>query len=367
MFPFRFSLTSSLLITTLLFAATGCERTETTETQSEIARPAKIVPVLPASISVLRTYPGTLEASKKAELAFRVGGQLSDLPVQAGDWVKKGDLLARLDEAVYQNTVDERQARFELAKIQHEQASKMVKKNLTSQLQYDQAATELKLATAALERARDDLEYTRLLAPFEGVVARVDIENHQAIQAKTPIIKLQDDSMLDIRFSVPESLISHLKQSEHHTSVQGFCGAVHFASHEEKTYRACHRKHESVPDPVTRNYSAVFSLEKIKDFAALPGMTATIELDFSTFLLEDAARGLLIPLEAVFEQDGSQWVWVVDADSRARKTRVDVGVFEGGMLEISAGLTANDKVIAAGVSHIRESMLVAPIVKERGL
>ncbi len=90
---------------------------------------------------------------------------------------------------------------FDLAKIQHDQARKLLKKKLSSQLQYDQAAAELKSARAALDHARDNLQYTRLVAPFDGIVARVDAENYQAIQAKVPIIQLQDDERLDIRFS----------------------------------------------------------------------------------------------------------------------------------------------------------------------
>ena len=212
MYPSRTILISSLLVATLILSACEKAATSPAEVSIENARPAKVVPVISAGVSLLRTYPGTIEASKRAELAFRVGGQLSELPAQAGLRVKQGDLLARLDEAEYRNTFEERQARFDLAKIQHDQASKLLQKKLSSQLKYDQAAAELKSARAALEQARDNLQYTRLVAPFDGIVARVDVENYQAIQAKAPVIQLQDDTQLDIRFSVPESLISQMKR-----------------------------------------------------------------------------------------------------------------------------------------------------------
>lgn len=362
----------TIATSTILFAAvvlSACEETETgaPEVQPERARPAKIVPVLSDGISVLRTFPGMLEATKKAELAFRVGGQLIELPAQAGLEVRRGDLLARLDDSEYQNTLEERQARFDLAKIQNDQARKLLDKKLTSKLQYDQTTAELKSARAALEQARDNLEYTRLLAPFDGIVARVDVENHQAIQAKTPVIQLQVDDQLDIRFSVPESLITQLKIDDDPAVIEGVCGIVRFSTHPDKSFQACHKEHETVPDPLTRNYSAVFTLEQITGFTILPGMSASIELNFSSFLPDDAKNELLVPVEAVFETEGGKWVWRVDSDMRAQRVAVEVGRFNEGMIEITDGLKADNRVIAAGVSYVREGMLVRPIVKERGL
>lgn len=361
-------LASTLIVSTGLFL-NACDMAvpEATEPAIEQARPAKIVPVLSAGVSALRTYPGTLEAFQKAELAFRVEGQLVERPAKPGLRVKKGDELARLDDAVYRNTVDEREARYGLAKIQYDQASKLLKQKLTSQLKQDQASAEMKSAKAALDQARDNLAYTRLLAPFDGVVARINVDNHQAIKAKEPIIQLQNDTLLDVHFSVPETLINQLKKVQDPNVLDEYCGRVHFSKHPAKSYSACHKEHESVPDLLTRNYAAVFTMDEVPEFAVLPGMTVTIALDFSVLLPDGQANGLLLPLEAVFEKDGQKWVWRVDGEMRAHQVQVQVGRFEGQMLEITDGLSPDDQVIAAGVSYIRENMLVKALIKERGL
>jgi RND family efflux transporter MFP subunit len=357
-----------LLVGTALML-NACDKTppEASLQNVEQARSAKIVPVLSAGVSALRSYPGTLEAYQKAELAFRVEGQLIERPARPGLRVKKGDELARLDDAVYRNTVDEREARYGLAKIQFDQSSKLLKQKLSSQLKHDQSVAEMKSARAALDQARDNLSYTRLLAPFDGVVARINVDNYQAIKAKEPIIQLQNDTRLDVHFSVPETLISQLKKVQDPSALDKYCGNVTFSNHPAKFYRACHKEHESVPDPLTRNYAAVFTLDEVPGFAVLPGMTVTIALDFSLLLPDDRAKGLLIPLEAVFEKNGQKWVWRVDAEMRAHQVPVEVGRFEGQMLEITEGLSSNDRVIAAGVTYIRENMLVRALFKERGL
>ncbi len=355
------------LCCTMFLGACNDQKPVSDQTAEPGERPAKIVALTTGHSGLLRTYPGTLEASQQADLAFRVSGQLIELPVLAGDRVNAGDVLARLDPTDYENTVADRQARFDLAKTQLDQARELLKKNLSSKLGFDQAESEFKSARAALQQARDDLRYTRLLAPFEGVVARVTIENHQPVQAQVPIIQIRTDDELEIQFSVPESVLARLKRIEDPSVIASFCGNVRFAIYPTRTFRACHIEHESIPDPLTRNYAAAFKLDETTDFIVLPGMTATIELDFSAFLADHAAKTLYAPVEAVFSEDGRNWLWVVDADMKARKTPVDVGRITGDSIEIKSELPPETRIIAAGVSYVREGMPVKPFVKQRGL
>lgn len=366
----RITITQLTALTFLIWAfLASCSESqdEPDRTSDSSARPAKIVALQTSSAGLRRTYPGTLAASQQADLAFRVSGQLIELPALSGEHVKAGDLLARLDPTDFENTVAERQARFDLATTQLDQLRELLKKNLSSHLRFDQAHSEFKAAQAALQQAKDNLRYTKLKAPFDSVVARVSIENHQPVQAQAPVIQIRTDNELEIQFSVPESLLAKLRRVEDPAVIAGFCGKVRFATHPSQSFRACHKEHESVPDPLTRNYAAAFKLDAITDFVALPGMTATIELDFSAFLASHAAKSLSAPVEAVFAEDGKKWLWVVDTDMKARKTAVGVGRIAAGQIEITSALPPDTKIIAAGVAYIREGMPVKPIVKQRGL
>ncbi|WP_421864530.1 efflux RND transporter periplasmic adaptor subunit [Motiliproteus sp.] len=366
----RLTAFSTVALLTSVFSLTGCrsEQPESIDAPAEIARPAKIVKVSQNRTSLVRTYPGTLGASEHVDLSFRVGGQLIELPVQPGQRVKKGELLAQLDEADYRNSFTERQARFELAQIQFDQISKLRSKNLASKLQHDQASAEMKSARAALSQARDNLDYTRLVAPFDGVVAKLEVENYQSIQAKSPVLELQDDSRIDIHFSVPESLITNLKRTDNpQQAMQTLCGEARFYSQPGKAFKACYKEHDATPDPLTRSFGSVFTLVEQTDFPALPGMSASISVDLSAFVAEQPDNSLLVPLEAVFENQDKRWIWQVDGQSRARLSEVKVGRLIDDQLEIHAGLDSDSRIIAAGVSYVRDGMLVKPMVKERGL
>ncbi len=331
------------------------------------ARPVKLLTVQASGIHTIRSYPGILDASKKTELAFRVGGQLVELPGQPGMQVKKGEILARLDDSKYKNILDEKEAKYELAKIQNDQARKLVNQKVGSQLKFDLASAELKMAKSAMEVARDNLNYTRLLAPFDGVIAQLSVDNHQAIQPQKTIIHFQNEESLDVYISVPESMITQLINPYDQKKIHNFCGYVLFANHPEKKFKACYKKHESIPDPLTRNYSAVFTLLKITDFVALPGMTVTMTLDFSPFINKSMNNSILVPVEAVFDQDGKQWVWVVNEKMKAKRAEVKISHFIENMIIVTNGLNPGQLIITAGVSYIREDMLVRPVIKERGL
>ncbi|MGB0865928.1 MAG: efflux RND transporter periplasmic adaptor subunit [Granulosicoccaceae bacterium] len=359
----------SAFLFTFILAATGCNSTssEVENTAPEQARPAKIHTLRTVQSQLLRSYPATLEASSKSNLAFRVSGQLRELPARAGVQVKKGDLLARLDNSDYQNALDARNAAYKLAKVQYDQAKKLQAKNLASQLQLDQATASLKSAQANRTQAQDNFRYTRLTAPFDGIVARVNIDNHQAVQAGTPVLQLQASEQLDVSFSVPESLISQMSRIPDPKLLAAICGQVFFSTHPKDNYHACYKEHELVPDPLTRNYKVLFNVDTPETFTALPGMSANIVLDFSAFMAAEQEPLLVAPIEAVHEFQGESYVWRVDDAMRAKRVKVGLGTLGDHGFEILDGLQPGDKLVAAGLSHLRDNMLLKPLVKERGL
>ena len=352
-----------LLVSCLMLAA--CDNDSAENTQAEpLVRPALIVPVQSYSLLAKRIFPATLEASQHSDLAFRVSGQLAELPVKAGDHVKKGDVLAKLEQSDFKNALSDRQARYDLAKTQYSQIQSLLDKKYASQNKLDEVKANLKAATAALSLARDNLDYTVLTAPFDGVVARVDIQNYQSVKAQSPIILLQDQHDIDVLFSVPEMLLTRLKPG---ISAQGLCGDVSFESRPDKTYQACYRKYESIPDPATRTYPVVFTMPKQSDITVLPGMSVSIEIDLSAILADVGSNhAMQIPLSAVFENKGESFVWRVNAKSQAEQVPVTILSIQDNSL-IVEGLSSDDRVIAAGVAYVQAGQVVRPIEKERGL
>ncbi|SMF57846.1 RND family efflux transporter, MFP subunit [Alteromonadaceae bacterium Bs31] len=355
----------SFALPLLLFAlVSACSEEESSVSGAESLRPAKIILAVAAGEKSRRIFPGTIESAVQSELAFRVGGQLEKLPAVPGTVFKTGALLAELDDSEYQNTLKDRQAKYSLAKSQYEKIIQLSQQNHVSPTKVDEAEAGLKEAQAALSVAEDNLKHTRLLAPFDGVVANLRTENHQVVNPHETILQLRAEDQLDVRFNIPESLLGKLKHIDDPSDV---CVQVRFNVYPAKAYPACFKEFESTPDRLTRTYSVVHRMPPIREFTALPGMAVEVDLDLSELLREKFTQGVLIPLSAVFEEGGQSFVWRVDANGNVQKRPVEIGGIQDEKMLVTSGLEPNEALVSVGVSYIHEGMRVRPITKERGI
>lgn len=353
----------AILCLCLVFIASCSQDSAVTSNDTPI-RPAKIVTAKSANAATQRIYPGTVEASKKSDLAFRVSGQLTSLTAKSGMHFKQGDTLGVLDDAEYQNAVDDKQAKFDFALSQYEKIKTLFNQKYVSPSDLDEAAANLKGAEAALASARDNLKYTHLKAPFDGLVAHVSVENFQSVRANDVIMQYHNSDSLDIRFNIPESLLGRIKPIE---DPSGFCAKVHFNAYPSSDYTACFKEFESVPDQQTRSYSVVLTMPQIQAFQVLPGMAVTVHLDLSNILIQPSPTGAFVPVEAVFEKNGKTWLWKVNKEMIIEQTEVEIGTLSNSEVFIHSGIQAGDSVIAAGVSRLQEGTQVTPFTQERGL
>ncbi|GAA0790736.1 efflux RND transporter periplasmic adaptor subunit [Marinobacterium sediminicola] len=353
---------SAILLVLLL---SGCGPAPENAPVKEQSRPASLFVVPDIDTGLQRQFPATVEAWRSATLAFRVPGTLELLPAQAGLEVKQGDLLAQLDSTDFRRILTEREARFELAQIRFDQQQSLLSRNYTSEVSLDEARAELKAARAALEIARDNLSYTRLHAPFSGTVSRLQTENFQQVQAQQPVLLLQDERQLDIRFGVPESIISRLRPELQPDG--NICGQVRFTAHPKHEFTACYAEHESVSDVSTRTYEVVFRMPQPEVFPAHSGMSVELTVDLAPLLQPIEIKGVPVPVSAVFMHEQQHWVWRLDAENRARRLEVTPVQIRGNHILVNGDLQTGDQLVMAGVSQVREGMKLHPIPQERGL
>jgi len=335
----------------------ACQPDEIAEAPREVIRPAKI-----AIAQTGEGQSGITEATRRATLAFRVSGEVIELPVLAGQELTKGALIARLDDTPYRNTLSDRHAKYQLAKTEFNRQQVLFEQKHIAESRLDTARSNFEAAEAAYKLAQDDLSYTRLVAPYDGIVSRVDIDAFQNVQRQEPIVQFQGAKNIDVVFNVPENLF--LRLNENNTDEGRM--KVRFDAVPDRVFDALYREHETLPDAATRSFKVTATMQRPADLTVLPGMSVTVSADLSAAFARDV-QGVLLPLESVFEEADQQWVWRLSEDNIAQKTAVQVAGIEGPDLRVIQGLEAGDRVIAVGVSHVREGQKVRPMVKERGL
>lgn len=348
----------SIALAAVVIAACS-EQAEVNETQQ--ARPARLMQVTEADGPRLREFPAVVEAAKVAQLTFRVAGEITELPARPGTEVKQGDLIAQLDPTDYQLAVDQAKAQYELASSQYERNKVLVNEGVMSEGQFDQIESELAVAKSNYETAKANLRYTKLTAPFDGVVANLAVEAYENVQAKQPIVTLQISNAIDISINVPEKLFAKVKKQTDYQPEVRFDAAPEF------TYPAHLKEWDSQSDGATNAYEVVFTLPKPQDINVLPGMTATVIVDINE-VLRSSQIGMVVPAKAVFsETNDASYVWVVNDDMRVQKRKVNVGPMTNDGLTVLEGLQEGETIVIAGVHQLKENQQVREWQRERGL
>ncbi len=357
------ALTGALTVFVLLAMALllgGCSKEEV-EKKVEVVRPVKVMTVKAATASFSHGFPGKVRASRRSELSFKVSGPLVALPVEEGQHVKKGDLVAQIQMRDFQTALDEARARNLEAEKQFRRYKELYAKKQVSQADYDRYRAARDVARAQLEDARNRLQDSSLLAPFDGIISKRFVENFQKVQAKEPIVNLQDITRIEILVNVPEQLMAELRDKKElriHASFETIPG---------KEFPLTVKEFSTQADPATQTYQVVTVMDQPAEANILPGMTAMVTAQTGPGR-HDAARTILIPAIAVMDAPGNEpYVWLLDKKtSTAHKVRVTVGRLEGSKnIFIKDGLKDGDVVIVAGIMQLEEGMKVRPWEKQR--
>lgn len=333
-------------------------------------RPVKVMTVGADDGAEIRRFPAVVEATQTAHLTFRVGGELQSLPARPGQSVAQGELIASLDPTDYELAVAQARARAELADTQFERLERLLAQNIISQSQFDEARAERQVARANLDTAQANLRYTRLTAPFSGVIANLHVESFENVAPQQPIVTLHVDDMIDVSIQVPERLFAQVRRE---TSYQP---QIVFDSLPGHTFKGQLREWDRIADPATNTYRVVFTLPKPEAGNILPGMTASVEID-SRQVLPQLADAVRIPIAAVFVPPDrplasqERMVWVFHPQENTRGTlemrRVTLGQATSTDVVVVGGLRAGEQIVIAGVHQLSEGQDVRRWERERGL
>lgn len=342
----------------------ACGRQEQ-EPPPPASRPVKLFAVEGGSAEAIRTFPGRVDATQRAELAFRVGGQLQELLVKEGDLVQEGQVLARLDPTDYKIVLEDRQASFDNAARNFERGKELIVDGNISRLDYDRMEANYRTTSAALTAAQQDLDYTVLMAPFTGRIARRAVENFEEVLARQTVIWLQNIEELDIIIDLPESVVRSVRgqvRSEGDLRSGDTAGTlrayVQFEGRSDEHFPLRPKEIATKADDQTQTFRATFTMDAPEDFPALPGMTANVIMDLTAVVTKDAVRW--VPARAVQADSGMEpRVWVLDGKSMTVSSRpVKVGRMSGRSIQVFSGLEGGEEIVSVGAPYLAEGMRV---------
>ena len=368
----------------LLFAAiipllflNACQK-EQAEKQ-EIIQSVRAIKLIDTGIVINDVYPGRAKATQEANLSFRVSGPLIALPVDIGDKVKKGDVLARIDPRDFEVALQKAKGQLSRSRVALIRADKEYKRFLDIQnsdpgfisqskmdmtkAMRDEAKANSQSLMAAVKTAKDRLLDTYLKATFDGTVGAKYVENYEYVNARLPIIRILDSSAIKMVVNVPEtkiSLVPYIKSIK-----------VRFDAFPEHDIIATIKEVGFEASQTTRTYPVTLIMDQPTDITILPGMAGNASPEVSEQLEQlaiETAVTLIIPATAVFSPtpDGKSYVWVVNPDNKTVSRRaVILGELTNTGIPVTNGVKSGEWIVTAGVSYLQEGQQVKILQEER--
>ena len=319
------------------------------------AKQVKAITLLKSTNVKTRSFPGKVRASKRVDLSFEVGGLLTDLPIREGIRVKKGQILAKLDQRNFKNNVLSAKAAFTEAKLNYERQQKLYKEKIIAQSVLDSSKSTYDRALAQLEIAKKNLSDTELAAPFDGIITNRYVENHQKVNSTQKIASLQDMTNIEIAIQIPESIMVYATPKDLHAKLK-----VRFDAIKDHEFEAIVHEYSVDADSQTQTYEVVLLMPTSHEFNFLPGMTATVTSSDFIKPTEQKSNAIWLPASAIQgEQDANKtYVYVISANNTAQKKYIEIGAPSKAGIPVISGLQEGEKVIIAGSKYLQDGMAV---------
>ena len=331
---------AACLVATVVLAG-GCSRDGGTQSGGSARRAGAPVPVAVAEATARDlargvVVTGPLEPLRLVAVNSQAAGVLESVLVEEGDRVQAGQLLAQLDAREMSAQLARAEAVLANAETAFRRAESLQAGDLVAESELD----ALRIARADVELWRTRVAFSRITAPASGVVTAKLVERGSAVATNAALFIIAEDAVMVVRVQVSELDVVHLRE--------GGAAGVRLDAYPGVPLEGRIRRIFPGADPVSRLVPVEVELTAVPDgVGARPGFLARVEL-----AVEVRTGALAIPVTAVGVGNGSSYVYVVEADTVARRP-VTTGLTAEGWVEVTGGLEPGARVVSSGHVNLR--------------
>lgn len=291
-------------------------------------------------------YSGTVEESETIPLSFSVVGSVSKVLVSEGDFVRKGELLAELNDETYKNAYEMSLASQKQAEDAYNRLLPMYKNGNLPEIKLVEVETGLQQAKSATLIAKKNVDDCKLYSPVDGFVGKRSIEPGMSAVPNLTSITIIKIEKVFAKVPVSENEISSVKIGNKANIKIGALNYSEFVGTVEEI--------GVIADPIAHTYKIKIGIVN-KNHQIKPGMICNVTLYKNKV---DKAAGLFVPSRAVLVDDqGKNFVYVVDKNKAFRKY-VKTGKLLSDGIEITEGLNDGEQIVVAGQQKLVEGSLV---------
>jgi membrane fusion protein (multidrug efflux system) len=327
----------------LIISCGGNGNDEQADQKKKTTIPIEISQAELGDVSAVYSGTANLEAEEEAVVVAKTSGVVKKLFVEEGDYVQKGQLLAKLDDEQLLYRLNQAEANMKKAKSEYERNQEMYDKSLISADAYEKIKFDYESSKALYDLAKLDLNYSSIKAPISGVISQRFIKVGNMININESTFQITDFDPLNAVLYVPEQHMSKLQRDQ---LVELSADAI-----DDKSFAGYIKRISPVVDPGTGTFKVTVEVDDPQRILK-PGMFGRVNIVYDTH-----KETLMIPKEALMTEDKESIVYII-RDSMAFKKVVQSGYTNSTHLEIMSGLSVGDTVVTIGQSSLKDSSLV---------
>jgi RND family efflux transporter MFP subunit len=346
---------SHLIATIFTFLAlllAGCSQSSTEpnpskrKTESDKAHQVAIETIKPQALGLVHERTGTLKPRQSVRIFNQEEGRITDLPFFEGDNVEQGEAIVRLDEELLTSEFNKAIATAKQMRINLKRQEELAKRMAVSQDDLAQARTDLSVAEAEKRVLTTRLSYTRIQAPFSGVVSERLVEPGDVVPRHTHLMTIINPKSLVTSILVSDLLLPQLQNNDPVTLRIDGLG--------EKPFQGrIHRIHPEL-DPRTRMGTVEVALDPIPE-GARSGQLCRV-------MLQTAKQDrITIPFNALLRDPQGEFVFKLDEQQQAQRVSVKSGLRIIDRVEVQQGLETGDRIVTKGFIGLEPGMQVEPV------
>ncbi|MBL8299506.1 MAG: efflux RND transporter periplasmic adaptor subunit [Rhodanobacteraceae bacterium] len=340
----------------LLLSGCASEAQSTVASQEAKAEKpkAEVIPVEVAMVTqgdITARYAGTatLEAEREAKVVSEIGGVVLSLEAEEGQFVRRGQVLAKLDAE--RQAVLLRQAETELERLKHQDArnESLFKRQLIARNMYEQNKSDVATRKAEVDLARLGLSKCAVVAPFDGVVTRRWVKQGQLLKVNEVAFEVADFRELKARLRVPERASAALKSGQTVNYEADALPGERFLAEVERV--------SPVVDAASGTVDIVVAVDNSTG-KLRPGLFSRLDIAYDT-----VAAAILVPKTALLTGDRENSVFIV-RENKAQRVAIKLGYESGNSVQVLQGLSPGTDVVVAGQAALIEGSEVQPLRAE---
>lgn len=284
---------------------------------------------------------------RSSELSFRVSGPVDRFEVYSGNYYRKGDLIAEIDSRDFKIRKERAEGVYKQAKGEYERIKILYEKSNLSASVYEKSLAEYISAKTAFETATNELNDTKLIAPFNGYIGEVFIEKYQDVKATQPVVTFVEIDKLKIEVYVNQQIAVYAKNLKKVNLIfDAIPGSIYQADVVEISKSTTKNNLSYLLTSILPNSNGEF----------LAGMSGRVLFDKA-----DSSSNLTIAqLSICHNPADGDYVWVVDPDTRQvskRKIVID-RILSDGVVSVKSGLKEQEIVATSTLRFLSEGMSV---------